>query len=168
MQMNNELSFTPDDLEVEKLLLDPENPRLPEDMRGADQLELIEFIAEEYDSLTIARSISLYGYFPSDEGVLFLNPIANIALLDIQQKVFDLFKGFPDDNSPKTWVPHSTLAIDIPLNSIVKAIEIVKDVIVMKMGAPFEVEAKSLVLVEFQTDPVSVLSTEEIRFKDLT
>ena len=70
---------------------------------------------------------SSFGYFPSEESVLFLNPIANIELLDIQQKVFDLFEGFPDDNSPKTWVPHCTLATDIPLKKIGKAIDIVKE-----------------------------------------
>ena len=109
---------------------------------------------------------SSYGYFPSEEGVLFLNPITNIALLNVQQKVFELFEGVPDDNSPETWVPHSTLATDISLESIGKALDIAKEVIVMKMGAPFCVEAESIVIVEFTTDPPTVLSTAEFRFKE--
>ena len=106
---------------------------------------------------------SSFGYFPSEESVLFLNPIANIELLDIQQKVFDLFEGFPDDNSPKTWVPHCTLATEIPLKKIGKAIDIVKENILMKEGAPFYVDAQSICTVEFKTDPLTVISTHELK-----
>ena len=108
---------------------------------------------------------SSFGYFPSEEGVLFLNPIANIELLDIQQNVFDLFAGFPDDNSPKTWVPHCTLAIDIPLKKIGKAIDIVKGNIIIKMGTPFHVDAQSICTVEFKTSPSTIISTYEFKFK---
>ncbi|MHA2290284.1 MAG: 2'-5' RNA ligase family protein [Promethearchaeota archaeon] len=108
---------------------------------------------------------SSYGYFPSEESVLFLNPIANRELLKIQQKVHDLFEGFPDDNSPKTWVPHSTLATNIPLERIGKAIEISKEDILMKMGAPFYIDAQSICTVEFTTDPVAIISTYEFKFK---
>ena len=108
---------------------------------------------------------SSFGYFPSEQGVLFLNPIANIELLDIQQKVFDLFEGFPDDNSPKTWVPHCTLATDIPRKKIGKAIDIVKANIIMKMGTPFYVDAQSICTVEFKTDPSTIISTYEFKLK---
>jgi len=106
-----------------------------------------------------------FGYFPSEESVLFLNPIGNIELLDIQQKVFDLFEGFPDDNSPATWVPHCTLATDIPLKNIGKAIDIVKENIIMKMGAPFYVGAQSICMVEFKTGPLTIISTYEFKFR---
>jgi len=108
---------------------------------------------------------SSFGYFPSEEGVLFLNPISNIELLDVQQKVFDLFEDFPDDNSPKTWVPHCNLATDIPLKKIGKAIDIVKGNIIMKMGAPFYVDAQSICTVEFKTGPLTIISTYEFKFK---
>ena len=58
--------FRTENLPLELLLLDPENPRLPEDILGEDQNELIEYVAGEYDSLSIAKSISLYGYFLSE------------------------------------------------------------------------------------------------------
>ena len=108
---------------------------------------------------------SSFGYFPSEEGVLFLNPITNVELLDIQQKVFDLFEGFPDDNSPETWVPHYTLATDIPLKKIGEAIGIVKENIIMKMGAPFHVDAQSICTVEFKTGPSTIISINEFKFK---
>ncbi len=108
---------------------------------------------------------SSFGYFPSEESVLFLNPIANIELLDIQQKVFELFEGFPDDNSPITWVPHCTLTTEVPIKKIGKAIDIVKEDIIMKMGAPFYVDAQSICTVDFKTDPVTIISINEFKFK---
>ena len=58
--------FTQVDADVGDLALDPENPRLPEDVAEVDQDGLIEFVANTYDSVTIARSIALHGYFPSE------------------------------------------------------------------------------------------------------
>ena len=98
-----------------------------------------------------------------EEGVLFFNPKANVKLLDIQQKVFELFVDFPDNNSPKTWIPHCTLATEIPLKKIGKAIDIVKENILMKEGAPFYVDAQSICTVEFKTDPLTVISTHELK-----
>ena len=109
---------------------------------------------------------SSFGYFPSEESVLFLNPISNTKLLDIQQKVFELFEGFPDDNSPSTWVPHCTLATDIPTKNIGEAIAIAKEDIIMKMGAPFYVDAQSICTVEFKTGPTTIISTYEFKFKE--
>ena len=108
---------------------------------------------------------SSFGYFPSEESVLFLNPKATIKLLDIQQKVSELFKDFRDEKSTGTWVPHSTLATDIPLKKIGEAIDIVKENIIMKMGMPFLVDAQSICTVEFTTGPSTIISINEIKFK---
>jgi 2'-5' RNA ligase len=109
---------------------------------------------------------SSFGYFPSEEGVLFLNPKANSELLEIQQKVFELLEDFQADNDRKTWVPHSTLATDVPLKKIGEVIDIAKEDIKMKMGAPFFVEAKSIWIIEFITGPTRIISTHEFRFKN--
>ena len=109
---------------------------------------------------------SSFGYFPSEEGVLFLNPKANGELLEIQQKIFELLEDFQADNDPKTWVPHSTLATDVPLKKIGEVIDIAKEDIKMEMGAPFYVEAQSIWTVEFKTGPTSIISTREFRFKN--
>jgi len=58
--------FQTDEAEIAQLALDPENPRLPEDVAEGDQDRLIEFVVNTYDSITIARSIALHGYFPSE------------------------------------------------------------------------------------------------------
>ncbi len=108
---------------------------------------------------------SSYGYFPSEESVLFLNPKANAKLLDLHEKVFELFEDFQVGVSSKTWVPHCTLATDIPIEKIGKVIEIVKEDIIMKMGAPFYVDAKSICTVEFRTDPLTIISTNEFLLK---
>jgi len=109
---------------------------------------------------------SSFGYFPSEESVLFLNPKANVDLLDIQQKVFDLLEDFQVDDFPKTWVPHCTLATDVPMKEIGKAIDIVKDNIIMKMGAPFYVDAQSICTVDFKTDPLAIISVNEFKLKN--
>ena len=106
---------------------------------------------------------SSFGYFPSEESVLFLNPKATDDLLGIQQKVFELFADFQSGSSPKTWVPHCTVALELPLEKIGKAIAIVNEVIVMENGAPFYVNAQSIWTVEFQTDPLTVISTQEFK-----
>ena len=67
---------------------------------------------------------SSFGYFSSEESVIFLNPKANNELLDIQQKIFELLEDFQADTHPKTWVPHSTLATDVPLKKIGEVIDI--------------------------------------------
>lgn len=53
-------------LPVNELLLDRQNPRLPEDLEPESQEELIEFVAEEYDALRIAESMARFKYFRSE------------------------------------------------------------------------------------------------------
>ena len=133
-----------------------------------DLQEAMESLKQLSDNVNPFRiQFSSFGYFPSEESVLFLNPIANFELLDIQQKVFELFEGFPDDNSPITWVPHCTLATDIPLKKIGKAIDIVKENIIMKMGTPLYVDAQSICTVEFKTGPSTIISTYEFKLKKI-
>jgi 2'-5' RNA ligase len=109
---------------------------------------------------------SSFGYFPSEESVLFLNPKASIELLEIQQSISELFEDFRTGGSTGTWVPHCTLATDIPIKKIGKAIDIVKEEIVMREGAPFYVDARSIWTVEYKTGPLSIISTYEFKFKE--
>ncbi|MFX1289116.1 MAG: 2'-5' RNA ligase family protein [Promethearchaeota archaeon] len=108
---------------------------------------------------------SSFGYFPSEEGVIFLNPKANYELLDIQRKVFELFEDFQAEDDPQTWVPHSTLVTDVPLGKIGEVIDIAKEDIKMEMGAPFYAEAQSIWTVEFKTGPTTIISTCKFNFK---
>lgn len=108
---------------------------------------------------------SSYGYFPSEESVLFLNPQVTVELLDIQHKVSELFEDFQVVNYPSEWVPHCTLATEVPIKKIGKAIEIAKEDIKMEMEAPFYAEAQSIWTVEFTTGPFTIVFTDEYRFK---
>lgn len=52
---------------LEKLRLDPQNPRLPREVRGTtDQTVLAVFIARKYHAIEIARSIARNGFFESE------------------------------------------------------------------------------------------------------
>lgn len=53
-------------LPIDHLLLDPQNPRLPEGIQGKDQAELAKFINRAYDPLSVATSIAEHGYFQSE------------------------------------------------------------------------------------------------------
>ena len=48
------------------LHLDPENPRLPLEIRDAPEDEIAIFIERQYDPLNLARSVATHGYFPSE------------------------------------------------------------------------------------------------------
>ncbi|MFA5935604.1 MAG: hypothetical protein WC787_02000 [Patescibacteria group bacterium] len=56
----------PIEIKIEKLLLDPKNPRIPEDKQALSQEELTLFVAETYNSVAIAQSIASHQYFPSE------------------------------------------------------------------------------------------------------
>lgn len=51
---------------VEQLLLDEENPRLPESLSPRTQQALLKWMANEYNTVEVARSMALYGYFDSE------------------------------------------------------------------------------------------------------
>ncbi|MFX0074445.1 MAG: 2'-5' RNA ligase family protein [Candidatus Hermodarchaeota archaeon] len=125
--------------------------------------ERLQQFCDDIDSFRI--QFSSFAYFPSEEGVVFLNPKTTVELLEIQQRISELFEDFQAGNSPSEWIPHSTLATDVPLNKIGEAIEIVKEDIKMEMEAPFYAEAQSIWTVEFKTGPISIISTDEFKFK---
>jgi hypothetical protein len=59
---------------VSELLLDPENPRLPEELRGSSQQELLVYIEAHYKLDELAFSMATKGYF-SEEPLLVV-PLA--------------------------------------------------------------------------------------------
>lgn len=56
----------PIEVDVDKLLLDQQNPRIPREKQSLTQDELTAFVADEYFSLAIAKSITAHQYFPSE------------------------------------------------------------------------------------------------------
>ena len=104
----------------------------------------------------IEIQISSIGYFPSEESVLFLNPKATNELLNIQQKIFSLFKDFEAEISPITWVPHCTLGINLQKEAIAKAIDIIKEDILMTKEKPFYIQATTISLVKFERETLKI------------
>lgn len=51
---------------VDDLLLDDENPRLPETLESTSQDALLQWMANEYNTLEVAQSIAKHGYFDSE------------------------------------------------------------------------------------------------------
>jgi hypothetical protein len=51
---------------VDNLLLDPKNPRIPEEKQSLSQEDLIVFVAQEYNAIGVAESIASHQYFSSE------------------------------------------------------------------------------------------------------
>ena len=54
------------DLSVEKLFLDPENPRLPEIVQGSNEDDLLLTLYKDFDLRELAESLSQNGYFDEE------------------------------------------------------------------------------------------------------
>lgn len=57
-------------LSVDALQLDPENPRLPEEMLHQSQSAIIHFLVDEFDVLEIAKSIAQNGFFINETPIV--------------------------------------------------------------------------------------------------
>jgi hypothetical protein len=55
-----------EEIEIENLLLDKDNPRLPEELVEREQESLVNYIANEYNTIEVARSIAEHGFFESE------------------------------------------------------------------------------------------------------
>ena len=51
---------------LDRLLLDPENPRLPSGLEDRSQDAMLKYIERTYEPILIGRSIALHGYFVSE------------------------------------------------------------------------------------------------------
>jgi hypothetical protein len=64
--IGSDLEYKP----LDALYLDPDNPRLPPDVRGRSQSEIAVFIERQYDALNVAQSIARHRFFPSEALVI--------------------------------------------------------------------------------------------------
>jgi 2'-5' RNA ligase len=75
--------------------------------------------------------LSSLGMFPGKESVLFLAPVLDEELLELQRKVHSRLNEFTQSPwkmyAPGRWVPHCTLALKLPLESVTRAIEILSE-----------------------------------------
>lgn len=56
----------PEFIEADKLLLDPQNPRLPKFLRGADEPEIITYMLKEAATLELMLAIGENNFFPGE------------------------------------------------------------------------------------------------------
>lgn len=66
----NDIQFLP----VDKLLLDPENPRLPESLQGESQLKMLRYIAKSEAVEDLMAAIGRNGFFPGEPLVVYRHP----------------------------------------------------------------------------------------------
>lgn len=75
----------------------------------------VEGLSEHLPDLTIR--LASVGFFPNDEGVLYLAPIVDEALLEFHRTVNNALEPLSDAFSPlyleENWVPHCTLALEM-------------------------------------------------------
>lgn len=68
------------------------------------------------------------GVFPGEEGVVFLAPVVTPLLLEVHTQIHDLLRTMNVQTNPYFqpgfWVPHSTMAMNIPAAAISKAVEV--------------------------------------------
>jgi 2'-5' RNA ligase len=73
-------------------------------------------------------ALSALGAFPTAEGVLFLTPAPTASLLQAQRLVHEELLGLGASPSPyyvpEAWVPHCTIALDLPTNEVHRAFQI--------------------------------------------
>ena len=79
-------------------------------------------------SSTIRFELTAIGTFPTSDGVIFLTPAVSRALLNLHERFSELFGDYAVSPSsyylPGSWVPHCTLALDVPDNSVAAALDL--------------------------------------------
>jgi 2'-5' RNA ligase len=97
--------------------------------------------------------LSSLGMFPSKESVLFLAPVVDEELLQVQRKVHARLDEFTQSPwklyQPGRWVPHCTLALKLPEDGLHRAIEIL-----MESTFPITGELVELGVSEFEAGVV--------------
>lgn len=77
-------------IEVEKLLLDDKNFRLPEDSAGFTQNQLIELLARDYSLIEIGQSLADNGYFPEEPLIAVRGPKDKFTVVEGNRRVATL------------------------------------------------------------------------------
>lgn len=92
--------------------------------------------------------LSSVGSFPTDEGVVFLAPVVTVQLLQLHKLLHDWLKREGIHSLayylPENWVPHCTVAIDLPEEKVATAVAFCRQ----QVGVYGRVQIKSVGLVE--------------------
>ncbi|XP_058115428.1 uncharacterized protein LOC131258258 [Magnolia sinica] len=107
---------------------------------------LIKNFASKQEPLPL--TLSSVGAFPSDDNVLFLSPTPSVALLQLHSQLCDVLRRegveIGEEYRPDTWVPHCSVAQEVPRNRMAEAFCILRD-----LKLPVSGYAMDVGLVEF-------------------
>jgi 2'-5' RNA ligase len=88
------------------------------------------------------------GVFPTDPAVAFLAPVVTPDLLDLHDRILRRFRELADEPwayyVSGQWVPHCTLALELPLATVPRAVELCRGV-----PLPLEGRLDGVSIVEF-------------------
>ena len=85
------------DVQVSKLFLDPENPRLPEDAQGKKEIELLSVLYRDFSLDELADSMAQNGYFDEEPLVAIPQKLPEaLEKVDVSSKEF---KDFIEDDT---------------------------------------------------------------------
>ena len=113
-------------VEIENLLLDKLNPRIPEDKRSLSPEALLKYVADTYNSIAVARSIAKHGYFPS-EPLIAIRDKNKYIVVEGNRRLAAL-KLLNDKNARKTLAEPGeweSLSTESPINKV--PVIVVKD-----------------------------------------
>ena len=113
--------------------------------------------------LDFARSVAPFefklssvGTFPGSEGVVFLAPVVTLRLLEVHARFHEVFSKHDHAGMgyylPGNWVPHCTVAIDLPAAEVREAVGYCREAF-----RPISGRFQEIGLVEFR--PVKELCT---------
>lgn len=77
-------------MSVAELLLDPENPRLPEDLQGAKQENLLRYLSDETVLDELIRSFADNGFFEHEPLIGYEDPDAGFIVLEGNRRLASL------------------------------------------------------------------------------
>eukprot|EP00250_Pteridium_aquilinum_P004939 c15115_g1_i1 orf=221-769(+) len=79
----------------------------------------------------LAVVLSAVGSFATEENVLFLAPTPTVSLLAFHEQFFELLKreglDIGEFYQPGSWIPHCTVALNVPKGRIADAFSIIRD-----------------------------------------
>lgn len=92
---NGPPSWTPAEVAIAELHLDPDNPRLRQPWNGEDEIGLYAHIEAAYDPIAVARSVAEYGYFASEPMIVMERETGGYTVLEGNRRLVAL-KGLSD------------------------------------------------------------------------
>lgn len=122
-----------------------------------DEQQAIKLV-DNFEIKSIELSIQGLGTFHGSENTIFLIPKVTSELLKIHESFYNQFSEITDCweyYSPKNWIPHCTVAINIEEDKFLNAFQIIR-----KNFSPLAVKIEKINLIKFH--PIELLYEKNI------